>query len=135
MSLSHDASKMLARAWSSQVLRFLVVGAVNTVVGYGLYLGGLWIGLPYQAALVAATVLGVIFNFFSTGGLVFANRAPGLIVRFAAGYGVTLAVNLVLLTLLVRSGVSKALAQAILLAPMVIASFLVNKYLVFGKTP
>lgn len=121
--------------WSHQILRFLIVGAGNTVVGYFLYLAGLWIGLPYQVALVCATIFGTIFNFFSTGHIVFANRASSKFVKFAIVYGVTLIVNLTFLTLLVRSGVSKPLAQAILLPLVVILSFFLNKQFVFGNLP
>lgn len=121
--------------WSHQFLRFLIVGALNTVVGYLLYLIGLWVGLPYQAALICSTTLGATFNFFTTGRIVFENMVLGKIIAFLVVYGVTLAVNLVLLILLIRSGIGKAYAQAALLPLVVIVSFLLNKYLVFGRRP
>jgi len=121
--------------WSHQFLRFLVVGAGNTIVGYLLYLLGLWIGLPYQAALACSTILGVTFNFFTTGRIVFENNALGKMVGFFAVYGITFVINLVLLTLLVRSEMSKVLAQAVLLPLVVMVSFLLNKHLVFGRRP
>ncbi|MHB8885626.1 MAG: GtrA family protein [Methylovirgula sp.] len=119
--------------WSYQFLRFLIVGAANTLVGYVLYLIGLWIGIPYQAALSCATVLGAIFNFFTTGRLVFESRALNRIFGFLAVYGITFAVNLALLTWLVQAGMAKAYAQAILLPIVVLLSFLLNKHLVFGR--
>jgi len=119
--------------WSSQLWRFLVVGLGNTVFGYGLYLLGLWVGLPYATALIVSTVLGAIFNFFTTGRIVFKSRALGRIFGFLATYGVTLGVNLILLKWLVEAGVAKAYAQAILLPIVVILSFLLNKYLVFRR--
>lgn len=121
------------RLWSRRFLLFLIVGAGNTIVGYLLYLIGLAIGLPYQAALTGATILGAIFNFFTTGRIVFESRALHNIFGFLAVYGMTFAVNLVLLTFLVEAGIGKALAQAALLPLIVTLSFLLNKYLVFGK--
>lgn len=121
--------------WSHQLLRFFIVGMVNTLVGYALYLTGLWVGIPYQAALTGATVLGAIFNFFTTGRLVFASRALNKIFGFLTVYGITLVVNLALLTWLVEVGVTKAYAQAVLLPLVVFLSFLLNKYLVFGRLP
>jgi putative flippase GtrA len=141
MTSTDDAPKasglpaLIRRLWSSEVLRFLSVGALNTAVGYGLYVGQLWLGMPYQAALTIATVLGATFNFFSTGRLVFGNRSLARIGHFLAVYSVALLVNLGLLTLLVRGGMSKALAQGLLLPVMVTLSFLLNKYLVFGTPP
>ncbi len=123
-----------AKFWSNQFFRFLVVGAGNTVFGYGVYLLCLLIGIPYQAAAVVATVLGVIFNFFTTGAIVFRNATLGKIVGFFAVYGVMLIVNLIVLTWLVENGISKALAQAISLPLIVILSFLLNKYIVFRET-
>jgi putative flippase GtrA len=121
------------RLWSRQFLRFLVVGVGNTVFGYVVYLIGLGIGVPYQVALIAATVLGAIFNFFTTGRIVFESRALNKIFGFLAVYGITLAVNLVLLIGLVHAGMAKAYAQAALLPVIVTLSFLLNKHLVFGK--
>lgn len=123
------------RLWSNQFLRFLVVGVLNTIVGYLLYIIGLWIGLSYQIALICSTILGVTFNFFTTGRIVFQNTTLGKMIGFFAVYGIMLVVNLILLTLLVRSGMSKALGQAVLLPLVVTISFLLNKYLVFGRRP
>jgi putative flippase GtrA len=134
--LSLRSLKLLSRdLWGNELLRFLVVGAGNTVFGYLVYLAGLWSGLPYQVAAIVATVLGVIFNFFTTGTIVFRNAALGRIFGFFAVYGFTLIVNLIVLTRLVEAGVSKALAQALVLPLVVILSFLLNKFLVFRKRP
>jgi putative flippase GtrA len=123
------------RLWSHQFLRFLIVGAGNTVFGYLLYLIGLWIGLHYQVALICATVLGATFNFFTTGRIVFGNDRLRRIAGFFAVYGITLAINLVLLTMLVGWGMMKAYAQMVLLPLIVVLSFVLNKYLVFGRRP
>ena len=119
--------------WSHQVVRFLVVGAGNALFGYAVYLFGLWIGLLYQMALICSTILGAIFNFFTTGQIVFENHKLTRIVGFLAIYGIMLVINLALLTVLVGCGVAKAYAQLILLPAIVALSFVLNKYLVFGR--
>jgi len=124
---------LLRALWKYKFLRFLTVGGINTVFGYSVYLLFLRIGIPYQAAAVAATVIGVVFNFFTTGHVVFENSDLKKIVGFFAVYGITLVVNLVLLTWLVEAGFSKVYGPIVLLPPLVILSFLLNKYLVFGK--
>ena len=59
---------------SRRFLHFLLIGALNTAVGYGLFVLFLWLGLHYALAAAFATVLGVLFNFKSTGGLVFKSK-------------------------------------------------------------
>ncbi|MBT6586770.1 MAG: hypothetical protein HON77_20955, partial [Gammaproteobacteria bacterium] len=55
-------------AWSNlpQPIKFLVVGAVNTVFSYSCYAGLLFIGLHYSLAALFGTLLGIVFNYLST---------------------------------------------------------------------
>ena len=55
----------------NQFVRFVLVGILNTAFGYGVYCLMLWIGLSYWWATLIANVLGVLFNFKTTGVLVF----------------------------------------------------------------
>jgi putative flippase GtrA len=50
--------------------RFLLVGVLNTIFGYFLYGTLILIGLDYKLAVLLATILGVLFNFQTTGRLV-----------------------------------------------------------------
>ena len=56
-----------------QGIRFLFVGAVNTVFSYGCYASFIYIGYNYALAAFFATCLGIIFNFNTTGRIVFKN--------------------------------------------------------------
>jgi putative flippase GtrA len=51
--------------------RFLLVGALNTLFGYFLYGSLILIGINYKLAALLATIQGVLFNFQTTGRLVF----------------------------------------------------------------
>lgn len=70
-----------------QFVRFLLVGALNTAFGYGIYGVLLWLGLGLPLSLLGATILGILFNFVSTGRLVFRDfawrRLPGYLVTYA----------------------------------------------------
>jgi putative flippase GtrA len=50
--------------------RFLLVGVLNTIFGYFLYGTLILIGLDYKYAVLLVTILGVLFNFQTTGRLV-----------------------------------------------------------------
>lgn len=83
----------------NQLLRFVLVGGLNTAFGVGVYCLAIFIGLPYYVATLVSNVLGVLFNFVTTGNLVFRNGNPRLIFRFVACYVVIYFVNTALVKL------------------------------------
>jgi putative flippase GtrA len=100
-------------------VKFVAIGIVNTIFGYLLYACVYLTTGNYRLATVIATGLGVIFNFFTTGRIVFGNTGSALIFRFIAGYAVSLTANLTLLERLTRAGTAALLAQVICLPPVV----------------
>jgi len=116
-----------------QFHRFLAVGVLNTMVGYGLFSLFIFLGFHYTLAVLFSTILGVLFNFHSIGRLVFGRHEYRLLARFFGVYGVTYILNVSFLGLFALFGINMYLAGALLLAPMAIISFLLNKYHVFGK--
>jgi putative flippase GtrA len=88
----------------SQFLRFVLVGGLNTAFGVGVYCLAIFVGLPYFVATLISNVLGVLFNFFTTGNLVFRNGNPRLIVRFVACYVVIYFINTAVVKLFLMSG-------------------------------
>ncbi|NJL07164.1 MAG: GtrA family protein [Methylacidiphilales bacterium] len=121
----------IRRLWVNQLFRFLVVGIINTVFGYSIYLICIYFDASYQSAIVISTTLGALFNFFTTGSIVFQNSSIKNIFGFIGVYGLVMIVNIVLLTPLIESGISKSLGQAMVLPFIIIMSFTLNKFLVF----
>jgi putative flippase GtrA len=111
--------------------RFLLVGLVNTIFGYGLFAAFLLAGLPSELALLLATVAGVIFNFFTTGRIVFNTSDPRMMPKFLIAYVITYSANLALLKLLEHLGFPSLLAQAFCLPPIVMLSFYLLRKFVF----
>lgn len=124
-------SALAAKLRDHQFLRFLAVGVLNTLFGYGVFGALVLAHMEPGLALFIATVAGVIFNYFTTGRLVFAASGMGRLPRFAAVYGLTFLVNLWSLRELTAAGLSPLLAQAIMLPVMVILTFVLNKLIVF----
>ena len=77
------------RLLGGHFFRFLAIGVLNTLVGYGLFSLLVLIRLAPGVALLVATVLGVLFNYFTTGQLVFATKGVGRLPWFLAVSGVT----------------------------------------------
>lgn len=115
-----------------QFHRFIAVGVLNTIVGYGLFVLFIFLGFHYILAVLFSTILGVLFNFHSIGHLVFGKHQYRLLLRFLGVYGIIYLLNIAFLTLFDLFGINMYLAGALLLAPMAIVSFLLNKYHVFG---
>jgi putative flippase GtrA len=111
--------------------RFLVIGVFNTIFGYGVFaLVYLATGVP-TLAIVLATGIGVLFNFMTTGRVVFGNRDARAIIPFVMGYAVTMAINIALVDAFLAAGINALAAQAFSLPIVVGASYLINAHLVF----
>lgn len=130
-SIRDLASRLAAWGLSPRFLRFLVVGVLNTAVGYGLFAAVYLATGRHRVAIVIATVLGVVFNFFSTGRLVFGSRRLRAFVPFVLGYVVTCGLNILLVDGLLLAGVSPVLGQLVALPPVVLLSYQINHRLVF----
>ncbi|MDD5579599.1 MAG: GtrA family protein [Methylobacter sp.] len=115
------------------IARFLFVGLINTVVGYAIYASLILLNVPYLAALLIATIMGVIFNFFSIGRLVFKSRG-GLIVfgKFIAAYAVVYCINATALEVLIKHfQFDPYIGQALCVPLSVIISWLLMNYWVY----
>lgn len=117
----------------SKLMRFGAVGVLNTAFGYAIYFGLVRLGLVPEIALLIATVLGVIFNFFTTGRLVFGNADNGLFLRFVAAYAAVYLANAAILRLTISLGADPLIAQAAILPCSTLGTFVVMRVLVFRE--
>lgn len=123
----------VTKFWSNQFLRFLLVGGINTVFGYCMYALFTFTGLHYAIAMLLAQVSGVIFNFYTTGKIVFNNSDARLFIRFFCVYITIYVVNVLLLGAFERALYNMYIAGALLILPNALLSFSLNKILVFSK--
>lgn len=112
-------------------VRFVLVGGLNTAFGYAVFCLLAWTGLHYSAAIALSTIIGVMFNYHSTGRLVFDGAPSGRILRFFGVYGLTYAINVLLMKMLLGVGLSVYVAGASLILPMALLNFALMKRLVF----
>ena len=111
--------------------RFILVGGLNTAVGYSLFLIALAIMPTTFTALVVTNILAILFNFMTTGSLVFGARDLRLLPHFFGVYGVVFVYNSIGLTLLEGMGVRPWLGGLVLLPCAVVMSYLLNQRFVF----
>ena len=112
-------------------VRFLCVGLLNTGFGYLLFAAFVLLGLGSGLALAGATVIGVAFNFLTTGRLVFDSRDHRRLPRYLGVYMVQFLINWAGLRGL-EQAMSPLLAQLILVGPMAVLTYLLMARLVFG---
>ena len=112
--------------------RFLLVGLLNTAVGYALFALFLLASDSTLVAAVGSTVLGALFNFRSIGALVFGDR-NGVLGRFLTVYAVQCLANIALLRLAAAAGVGPLIAEILILPLLAVASFLAMRGLVFAR--
>ena len=116
-----------------EFLKFLAVGVLNTLFGYACFALLIFAGLHYSVALLLATIAGVLFNFKTTGRLVFGSSDNRLLLRFMAVYAVVYAVNVALLKVLLLAGLGPYAGGALLVLPMALFAFILMKRLVFNN--
>ncbi len=118
-----------------QLLKFLVIGVFNTLFGYAVYALLVLIGLPEQAALGIAYVIGVTWNYFTHARLVFGTkgykRMPAYFVAYLFLYGL----NALALEQLVTAGLQPLLAQAIIVPFAAVLSFALISRVLTGRWP
>lgn len=108
-----------------------MVGGINALFGYSVFALFILLGLHYVLAALLATICGILFNFKTTGKLVFKNKDNRLIFRFFGVYLITYFLIVGLLKLFDMAGVAPLVAGAIIVLPMGVVSFLLMKKLVF----
>lgn len=117
-----------------QAVKFLLVGIMNTAFGYGLFALFIYLGLYYPLAVLFSTILGVLFNFKTIGKLVFGSSDNGLIFRFILVYIITYLLNIYFLWLFKKFGFENMYINGfVLLIPLAVVSFLLNKFFVFRR--
>jgi putative flippase GtrA len=114
-------------------LKFLGVGFVNLIFGYSVYAGLIYMKLPYARALFLATVIGVAFNFFSYGRLVFAaGGGVPVLFKFIASYALVYLLNVIMLAGLTHYlSTNPYVGQAVCLPTNVMLSWLLMKNWVY----
>lgn len=126
---NHSTKQRLVK---HQFLRFLIVGIMNSLFGYGCFAVLLYLGLHYAQALFIATLVGLMFNFKSTGSLVFKSQNNRLILRFIVVYSIVYSLNVLGIKAFFHFGVAPYFSGALLILPMAVLAFFLNKRFVFN---
>lgn len=116
---------------NNRFIRFLIIGGINTAFGYGVFALLIFLKVHYAVAALLSTIFGVLFNFKTTGTLVFESKDNRLIFKFVGVYAIIYAINTASLKVFNFYRVDMYLAGALMILPMAMVAFVLNKRLVF----
>lgn len=129
------------RVFTPQFIRFIMVAALNTAVGWCIYalllmlFKHLQVKNPFIPASFFGTILSVLFNFKTYGNIVFRNKNNRLIFKFIGVYCITYLCNIGGIALLERWGIGNYLAGALTAIPVGFLGYFLNKFFVYKKKP
>ncbi len=113
-------------------VKFLFVGGINTLFGYSTYALFVALSLKPAHALTISYILSIFWNFKTTGSIVFKNKDNRLIFKFFLSYIFTFLVNKYSLEFLIEGlNVNEYLAEAIVIPPVAVLSFIIFKTFIF----
>jgi len=117
-------------------IKYVLIGAMNTVVSYLTYSVLLVIGLKYSAALAFSYLIGIMHSYAWNRYWNFRSRSPfgTETMRFVLAYVISFFINLLLLKALIEQAlIQPFIAQAVAIAITAPATFLLMRYWVFKK--
>lgn len=124
----HDRARM-------QFIRFLGVGSLNTVFGYAVFALLILTRMQPQPALLLTYVVGVIFNFWTTGRWVFGHARLDAFPRFVLAYLFIYLFNTALFAGIERLGAHPLVSQALCIPFVAVFAFALFKFRVFRSRP
>ncbi|MDR1023855.1 MAG: GtrA family protein [Prevotellaceae bacterium] len=117
----------------NQLVRYLMVGGLNTAFGYGVYALLIWAGAHYTVATLVSTVAGILFNFKTYGALVFKNKSNRIILNFLAVYGLLYLCGNLWIFFFQKAGIHPYASGACWLIPNALLGFVLNRRFVYKK--
>ena len=120
---------------SMPFLRFLLVGGMNTALCYLVYAAMLFLKLPFWLANFIALIFGIFWSYYTAGKLVFRHEGSSRLAQFIGSWLVIYVLQTGLIWLLTRAGIGAAVAGLIVLPGTAVASYIVQRFIVFRPAP
>ncbi len=119
----------------SKFIKFIFVGGLNTFFGYSVFAFFIFLGCHYSIANIFSIIFSIIFNFFSTGRIVFKNKNNSLFLKFFTVYLTTWVTSTGFIYLFKHLFNNNLYFTGFLIIiPNAILSFILMKYFVFKNT-
>jgi putative flippase GtrA len=113
-------------------VRFLAIGSVNFLFYYTIFTILHLLHVEPVTAVICATVVGVLFNFCTTGRFVFGSGRLYLLPRFIAVYVVQCIANIAMLRMLISLDVPVLAAEALVIGLLAVVTYFALRRFVFS---
>tara|TARA_Y100000389_G_scaffold204400_1_gene256726 strand:+ start:7236 stop:7604 length:369 start_codon:yes stop_codon:yes gene_type:complete len=117
----------------SQLARFFGVGIINTVFGYSVYSLIIFLGYSFFLAALLSQIIGTLFNYKTISTFVFPSNSVNRLHRFIIVYIASYVINVITLSILINLGYNAYVSGAIIIIPMALLTFYLNKHFVFNN--
>ncbi len=118
----------------NSLLKFLLVGVLNTIVGYLIFTVIYYLINQTNLSIFIATILGVLFNYKTYSSIVFKSKNNKLILRFILCYTIIMFFQMFLIKIFTFFGFDNIyLISGFITLPMAIVSYFCMKFFVFKK--
>lgn len=117
--------------FDKHISRFIFVGILNTIVGYGAYFILLYLNMYYILALLISSVIGIAHSFIWNKKWTFKSKGDVRkeSIRFISVYGIAFLINIVILALFVEKlMLDPKIGQIFALCIVTLISFFGHKY-------
>ena len=115
-----------------RIIRFGLVGGYNTAFGYAIYALLIWLGLPYQAALLGSLALSIINNYLTFSRMVFPDRSRHrTVLLYLAGQALIYGFSVLLVGAFIGSGFGEYLSGLMATPFIALFSFCIQNFMVF----
>jgi len=128
--------KLIDKIFSYQPIRFLFVGGLNTLVGYGIYALLVYLGVNYLVSNTISTVIGVIHSYLWNRFFTFKSKNKALkeITKFISVYIVSYLIGMFTLFIFKdKLNISPYIAGLINLVITTLISYFGHKYISFRE--
>jgi len=113
------------------LLRYVVVGSLNTAASFGAYSLLLYAGWSYPLASLGSLIFGICLSFLTLGRYVFLSRLRGRFLKFIVVWSILYIANLGLIAIVLKFGAGPYMAGLLAAAPTVGLAYLSQKFYVF----
>lgn len=126
-----NAGRLAVSFFRSEFALFMLVGALNTAFSYGVYAFFIFIGFHYSLASFLQLFFSILFNFQTIGKLVFKNNDNKRLISFILVCLFMYLFYVLGLKALNYIGFNNYAAGAVMIIPVSVLSYFLNKVFVF----
>ena len=122
----------LKKVCSYEIIRYGLIGVINTIFYFGVYALSLFLGFRYQIASLFSIALAIVFSFVTQSTIVFKVVSIASFARYISLWCALYLLNIWLIGQIQKTFSNLYLAGALATFPIALIGYLFMKYFVFS---